>query len=432
MKLVDKYDKGKSGIYIITNLVNNKVYIGQSIDLWTRINEGYLQKLHKNKGHNIHLQRAWDKYGKDNFRFEVLEYVEDHDKLNEIETKWISEYNASNNKYGYNIQSEGGSPRGSVKSEEAKRKQSIAVSGKGNGMYGKTHTDEIKMKLAELRSIPIVQLDLSGNFIREWESVKNAADYFKINRTPITCVLRKKTFTSCGYIWVYKEEYDSINFNVKEHFNKFNDRKRAIVQLDFNGKLIKEYESANAAYKETNIKNITSVCQGNVNYAGNFVWMYKDDYKQRGFDYEKYKDLAKRHGRVIQITCDGKLIKTWNSIKDVALDLKCSESSINSSCLGKNRKSKGFIWLYEEDYYLNGIPYDRLAKRKNTHSYQPVVQITLNGEFVCSFDSIIEAQSVTGIIASNITAVCKKHKNHNTAGGFKWLYLDEYNLIKIN
>lgn len=120
MKIIDKTDKNKSGIYRITNLVNNKVYIGQSIDLWTRINEGYLQKLPKDKCHNRYLQRAWNKYGKDNFRFEVVEYVDIHN-LDDRETYWISKHKACNNKFGYNMQPIGGSSRGQIKTEEAKK-----------------------------------------------------------------------------------------------------------------------------------------------------------------------------------------------------------------------------------------------------------------------------------------------------------------------
>lgn len=277
LKVVSKNDKGKSGIYKITNIVNNKVYIGQSIDLWTRINEGYLQKLPKGNSHNIHLQRSWDKYGKESFKFEVLEYIDNYKLLNERETYWIQKYNACNKEYGYNIVPEGGSNRGLIKSEESKLKQSIAVSGKKNGMYGKTHTEEVKKRLSKARSVPIVQFDLNGNYIREWNSVKEASEFYNIARTPITRALRKVTSTSCGFIWIYKDEYIENGFNIETHRKRKNIQ--AVIQLTIDGTFIKEFETITQARNETGVRNITVVCQGIKNMAGGFKWMYKEDYE---------------------------------------------------------------------------------------------------------------------------------------------------------
>ena len=57
-----------SGIYKITNTVNGKVYIGQSIHLRRRI------KIHQtvNSEHNKHLKRAFKKYGLEKFTFEII------------------------------------------------------------------------------------------------------------------------------------------------------------------------------------------------------------------------------------------------------------------------------------------------------------------------------------------------------------------------
>lgn len=60
------------GIYRIKNLINNKCYYGSSKEIekrWSR----HENELNKNKHHNIYLQRAWNKYGKTNFSFEVVE-----------------------------------------------------------------------------------------------------------------------------------------------------------------------------------------------------------------------------------------------------------------------------------------------------------------------------------------------------------------------
>ncbi len=64
-----------SGIYKITNTVNGKTYVGQSSDLAYR-NRKHFASLRGGYHGNSHLQRAWDKYGEEAFRFDVLEMVE--------------------------------------------------------------------------------------------------------------------------------------------------------------------------------------------------------------------------------------------------------------------------------------------------------------------------------------------------------------------
>ena len=59
------------GIYCIVNIVNNKKYVGQSTDVEGRIAH-HKSALRHNKHANDHLQKSWNKYGEDNFRFEIL------------------------------------------------------------------------------------------------------------------------------------------------------------------------------------------------------------------------------------------------------------------------------------------------------------------------------------------------------------------------
>ncbi len=91
------------GIYKITNRINNKIYIGQSINCEKRFNE------HKSSEHNKHLKRAYDKYGLENFSFEVLEETEES-LLNERETYYIEFFNSINPKIGYNKRAGGDKP----------------------------------------------------------------------------------------------------------------------------------------------------------------------------------------------------------------------------------------------------------------------------------------------------------------------------------
>lgn len=148
------------GIYKITNLINGKVYVGQSINIMKRWVD-HIRILNNNKSKCTLLQRAWNKYGQDNFSFEIIELCSE-DMLDEIETKYIEFYDSCNN--GYNIESGGNknkslseetkkkirdAHRGKCMSEETRKKMSEAKKGEKNSMYGKNHTEETKRKISE-------------------------------------------------------------------------------------------------------------------------------------------------------------------------------------------------------------------------------------------------------------------------------------------
>lgn len=90
------------GIYKITNLVNGKCYIGQSINIDKRIKEHFWKATcEKDISFNSILHQAIRKYGKENFISEVLEEC-DVDKIDELEQQYIKKYNCVSPN-GYNI-----------------------------------------------------------------------------------------------------------------------------------------------------------------------------------------------------------------------------------------------------------------------------------------------------------------------------------------
>lgn len=91
------------GIYLITNQINNKVYVGQSVNIEQR------WRAHRSRPFNLNsndyekpLYRAIRKYGLDNFEFKVIEVCRE-EELNEKEEKWIRYFAAVDPEKGYNL-----------------------------------------------------------------------------------------------------------------------------------------------------------------------------------------------------------------------------------------------------------------------------------------------------------------------------------------
>ncbi len=113
-------------VYLTTNLINGKKYIG----------------LHKSKeldtsyyGSGKLIKRALNKYGLENFKLEILETCDTHDELIAAELRHISNNDASESDDYYNIMNTA---------------QPILF-GEDNGFYGKTHSDAAKLKMSETR-----------------------------------------------------------------------------------------------------------------------------------------------------------------------------------------------------------------------------------------------------------------------------------------
>ena len=113
-----------SGIYSIRNLVNDHIYIGSSVNIESRW-RSHKNQLKKNRHHSSKLQNAYNKYGKDNFIFEVISYIEDKTKLINYEQKWLDFFNPE-----YNILITAGSPLGTKMSDETRKKISESKKGK--------------------------------------------------------------------------------------------------------------------------------------------------------------------------------------------------------------------------------------------------------------------------------------------------------------
>jgi group I intron endonuclease len=126
------------GIYKIENLINGDMYIGQSINLIRRKTK-HFSELRNKKHRNKHLERAFHKYGEENFEFKILLYCEP-EELTYYEQSLVDLWNPE-----YNICRECVTNSLGLKhTEEELLKMSI-------GNKGKTVSEESRKKMSEAR-----------------------------------------------------------------------------------------------------------------------------------------------------------------------------------------------------------------------------------------------------------------------------------------
>lgn len=91
-----------SGIYIISNTVDNRVYVGSAINLFKRYNE-HNYNLADNKHHSIHLQRFYNKYGENSLLFNIVITIKEPLLLVELEQFYIDKYKSYDRDCGFNV-----------------------------------------------------------------------------------------------------------------------------------------------------------------------------------------------------------------------------------------------------------------------------------------------------------------------------------------
>lgn len=148
------------GIYKLVNLIDNKLYVGSSINVESREYKHFWM-LNRNIHDNIHLQNSFNKNGHNNFKFEIIEEC-DESLLIDRENYYINLYNSNNQKYGYNMASV-------------------------NEFRRNTYNDEVKIKLSKhnllkngnFKSFSLTNIESGVENI--FESLVEATNYLILN-----------------------------------------------------------------------------------------------------------------------------------------------------------------------------------------------------------------------------------------------------------
>lgn len=267
----------KSGIYQILNLVNGKMYIGSSNNIERRIyDHGAL--LLNNRHHSIHLQRAFDKYGNENFDVNILEYCEENILL-EKEQYYLNLYLEADKyltgesdtfiKKGYNI-------------------CPFAI----KGFTGRHRRESIIKQLKSRGLSEIYQVDINGVILNIYDMVTECPDpesnIYKSIRDR-TCLKSKKY----GYIKAteYNEDYRPIEIKAwnKGISIEYKGELRAVYVFDIYGNKLNYFKSITECAEFYNLE-CGNICR-KINKLPKKILIDSEQSKFLIFDNENCKEL---------------------------------------------------------------------------------------------------------------------------------------------
>ena len=155
------------GVYKISNTLSGRYYIGYSTNINRRFTV-HRNKLKQNYHDNIFLQRAYNLDGEDKFVYEIIHICDTEEDAKEIELQYLTDFSIREELYNLNFNNSGGDllthhpdkekirekilksqAENMSKLSSEERKQKYGKYGERNGMYGKSHTDEIRKKLSD-------------------------------------------------------------------------------------------------------------------------------------------------------------------------------------------------------------------------------------------------------------------------------------------
>lgn len=278
------------GIYCIENKINNKKYIGQSIDIEKRW-YNHINALELKYHYNIHLQRAWDKYGSSNFDFYILELC-DKRYLDEKEIYYITKYDTFKN--GYNRTSGGKGVPDIIVSEEVRKKIAVASTGR---FYSEKTREKMRQhmlkqfqdsefvkafrKNIESQMMPVCCYNQSG-YICSYTNIHEAAKAIGAEPTNVCKVLKGKHKTCNGYTFCYEYEVLSADdlkyrYNLAKSNNPHDSHKKAKVEMfDLFGNFIEIFDSIKEASAKYNLdeSSISKVCRNKLKQTHGFIFKY--------------------------------------------------------------------------------------------------------------------------------------------------------------
>lgn len=253
-------------IYKTTNLINNKIYVGQHKA--TKFDITYY-------GSGKHLLNSINKYGIKNFKCELIEWCDTKAHTNARERYWIKQYNSTDRNIGYNITEGGDGWKGGTHSQLSKDKISKSKTGKHpNRDYTKISNDT-KAKISntlkkyyETHKNPRYGVHLSDETKEKLRQINLGKKYSQEVRDK-----HKRPAWNKGI---------SMKESAKQHLREVNTgkivKRRTVGQFDLQNNLIATYISCTDVERKTGFKRvqITKCCLNYRKSAYGYMWKYLD------------------------------------------------------------------------------------------------------------------------------------------------------------
>lgn len=238
-------------IYKTTNLINNKIYIGQH----NGTKSSYV-------GSGKILKYAINKYGRENFIKEIIiEGIFTQLELDSLERYYIKFYNSNNNEIGYNITLGGLGSTGIKHTKETLIKMSNAKKGVKKKPFTKEHINNLRLAKLGTKQSKETILKRSVAISKSLTGIRLSPEHIESLRT-----------SHIGYEMPEEQKNKISKSNTNNPKNS-----KIILCYTTNGDFVKEYPSIAQAHRDTGTYsgNICNCLKGIVKTSGGYVWKYK-------------------------------------------------------------------------------------------------------------------------------------------------------------
>lgn len=301
-------------IYVSTNMCNGKRYLGRR-----KFSEDWQWYY----GSGAIFRKAMKKYGKENFKRDIIDIAYSEKELNQKEYEYSTFFNVVESDDWYNLVYGGGTTAGYHASDETKKKIG----------------DKAKKRLSNPKNHP-----------------RYGKDGLKGKENPMFGISPKERMDEETYKTWYTKQKARLNDFVKSN-------ERSVYCIEYN----KYYDSIKNAKLETGATAIPFCCNGKYSYSGktndgrHLHWLWANEVNE-----ENIKLALERAEQVKGIRRRVMCIDTgvvYPSINEASRQVERSPASIYACCKGEQKHTAGFVFRYatEEEYreYRNKIENER-------------------------------------------------------------------------